>query len=218
MMMKEEEEEEREIVLTVGTTTEVDGKIESTTTPPLVVPVTPVAAVVVPTLVECVTPNSVVEGLKVTLYDRWNNAQPWRTMFDTTRMERPESISHAWERIHRNVPYFEHNYMLISAALSLFTIFTSPNLLMFFLVIAAIYFYAIRYNPSTWVVFGKEIGRSEKIAVLSAVALMGSLFLTPSLSTFFNTLLFFVIFVIVHSALWVNHQIERPFEQSIEKS
>ena len=151
------------------------------------------------------------------ILNQWMQSYSWGEMFDRERFATPMSLNLARERVVRNISTLQTNYFLILTIATLYSVLTTPNLLLFSIVMSALSFYTLVYKSSA-IVFNEGkivIDRREKIIILSLLSIIGSIAFAPTFTNFLWTMSFFSAFVFLHSLFWVNRAFENPFDLTL---
>lgn len=103
---------------------------------------------------------------------RWSTMQSWGSFIDTSRMVLPVSIQQWSKRLVENLKHFQSNYFGLVLILCLYSIFTSPLLL---LVMAAIvgagYILTLKNAERPLKLFGRKLNLGQQYAALGLCSL-----------------------------------------------
>eukprot|EP00042_Codosiga_hollandica_P021389 m.74431 g.74431 ORF g.74431 m.74431 type:complete len:167 (-) comp50338_c0_seq1:135-635(-) len=128
--------------------------------------------------------DALVARIKDELLAQKQSMRPWGDFVKGLKL--PQSAPQAIARLQYNIVHFRSNYVLITIALAIYTLLTSPLLL----VVLGLYIFAYLYVSSAEsagrniVIFGQTLSKSQQIAVATVVG-VPLFFLSGAISSFF---------------------------------
>lgn len=103
---------------------------------------------------------------------RWSTMQSWGSFIDTSRMVLPVSIQQWSKRLVENLKHFQSNYFGLVLILCLYSIFTSPLLLLVMgAIVGAGYILTLKNAERPLKVFGRKLNLGQQYAALGLCSL-----------------------------------------------
>ncbi|ANM68242.1 Prenylated rab acceptor PRA1 [Arabidopsis thaliana x Arabidopsis arenosa] len=130
--------------------------------------------------------------------------RPWLELVDRSAISRPESLTDAYSRIRRNLPYFKVNYVTIVSLVLALSLLSHPFSLLVLLCLfcAWIFLYLFRPSDQPLVVLGRTFSDRETLGVLVILTIV-VVFLTSVGSLLTSALMIGFGIVCLHGAFRV---------------
>ncbi|KAL7677829.1 hypothetical protein ACOME3_004062 [Neoechinorhynchus agilis] len=144
-----------------------------------------------------------------------NSVRPWLEFLNTSRISLPKTPRRAIRRVLSNVEYFQSNYFIIFVVLGIYSIVTSP-LILLVVIIMLLGFYMVNTKSSSQsplTLFGRQVPVFYQYVAVVAFSLP-LFFLAKATSVIFWILGASIGIVLVHSALYTPSQQEDSFVQA----
>lgn len=119
-------------------------------------------------------------------------------------MSRPDTLSEAYSRIRKNLPYFKVNYVTLLVLVLAFSLLSHPFSLLVLLCLFAAWMFLYLFRPSDQplVIFGRTFSERETLGVLVVLTIV-VVFLTTVGSLLISALMIGAAIVCVHGAFRV---------------
>lgn len=139
-----------------------------------------------------------VEGTQNLFMEQWNSRRSWRTeFFCTDKLTVPVNLHFVKDRLVHNIVYFQTNYFLLVFFMMLYTIITTPFLLLFCVIMGAMSYYLL----STPVIANQIISTKTKLIFITLTGLAGIIFTSAS-TTLFSIVVFALSTIFLHAVFW----------------
>lgn len=145
------------------------------------------------------TTEGMVARMKSFVEERRKHVKPWNEFINPKRMRKPGNVSETTKRIMHNVHEFKANYVFIMMVLALYSVLTSPLLLMA-LVFLGISVQAILYDRKDRVIMGKTLTKDDQLK-LAGVVTLPMLWFSAAGGTIFWVVGASLCVMLVHAAL-----------------
>ncbi|XP_010543701.1 PREDICTED: PRA1 family protein B3 [Tarenaya hassleriana] len=134
----------------------------------------------------------------------FSQRRPWLELVDRSSISRPESLSDAYSRIRKNLPYFKVNYVTIVSIVLALSLLSHPwsLLVLVGLLGAWMFLYLFRPSDQPLVILGRTFSDRETLGVLVILTVV-VVFLTSVGSLLTSALLVGVGIVCLHGAFRV---------------
>ncbi|XP_023637208.1 PRA1 family protein B3 [Capsella rubella] len=130
--------------------------------------------------------------------------RPWLELVDRSAISRPDSLTDAYSRIRRNLPYFKVNYVTIVSSVLALSLLSHPLSLLVLLCLfgAWIFLYLFRPSDQPLVILGRTFSDRETLGVLVLLTIV-VVFLTSVGSLLTSALMIGFGIVCLHGAFRV---------------
>ncbi|KAH7548306.1 hypothetical protein ACOSP7_032288 [Xanthoceras sorbifolium] len=134
----------------------------------------------------------------------FSQRRPWYELVDRSAMARPDSLSEAYSRIRKNLPYFKVNYATLLAVVLGLSLLSHPFSLLVLLCLLAAWMFLYLFRPSDQplVFFGRTFSDRETLGLLVVLTIV-VVFLTSVGSLLISALMIGAAIVCAHGAFRV---------------
>ncbi|KAK1571837.1 hypothetical protein Q3G72_023893 [Acer saccharum] len=134
----------------------------------------------------------------------FSQRRPWYELVDRSALARPESLTEAYSRIRKNLPYFKVNYATLLAAVLALSLLSHPFSLLVLLCLLAAWMFLYLFRPSDQplVLVGRTFSDRETLGLLVVLTIV-VVFLTSVGSLLISALMIGAAIVCAHGAFRV---------------
>ncbi|XP_010534630.1 PREDICTED: PRA1 family protein B1 [Tarenaya hassleriana] len=145
-----------------------------------------------------------ISRLSSSIREGFSQRRPWSEVVDRSSFSRPDSLSDAFSRIRKNLPYFKVNYVATVSLVLALSLLTHPFSLLVLLGLLGAWMFLYLFRPSDQplVIFGRTFSDRETLLALVVTTIV-VVFMTSVGSLLTSALMIGVGIVCVHGAFKV---------------
>ena len=169
-------------------------------------PASAIADLVVPALLSSGVTQMAQGVLGSIRKDGIKQIRPWNEFFSTQHLAVP-TPRQAVARVPANLRYFQANYLFVFLALALYSVITSPSLLVLAVAMGLFSVYLLYWRQEPIVLFGWTVSDQHRVAMLLALSLLLCIF-TSAASTLLWIGAFALVATMLHSIFWNPEEVD----------